>query len=522
MPPPNRIANAVKRSEVHKKTKRDKAQAKLARRMAQRKLERQGGDEGLKARKERLEKNVPRTLDNTREFDATSYLTANPETLRQLHEGRRKQTKVQPEEEQASSEDEEEEEEEESDEEMTEQPEAGPSRPKVAAVDEVAQEEEEEEEEEAAAAAEQPMAPSIPRILLTTSPSATRTTYTFLQELESVFPGSESYKRLKGRGFELGRIARWAAKRDFQAMVIVNEDHKKPNAITVIQLPAGPTAYFKLTSVQLSKEIAGHARASPHSPELILNNFSTLLGHSVGRIFGALFPPQPMLRGRQVVTLHNQRDFLFFRRHRYMFASIDKAKLQEIGPRFTLKLRWLRKGLPSVLAADGVAPGGGDKESEEEEEEDDEEEEAVEMQQGDGEDDQMEGKDKPVARKKDTTTVNGVPIPALDAQEEFEWKWKVSPSKRFGRDCVLTNYPSCLAQDGSLSENVLFVDAMSWGFLNVHVLILVIQFIDSRAHALIGRSGAHPNQKSATLAHRRDRGRRVGFSSCLSVIWSAR
>jgi ribosome production factor 1 len=89
-----------------------------------------------------------------------------------------------------------------------------------------------------------------------------------------------------------------------------------PDAITVINLPAGPTAYFKLTSVVLGQQISGHARPSPHSPELILNNFSTLLGMNVGRLFGSLFPPMPQFRGRQVVTLHNQRDFLFFRRHR--------------------------------------------------------------------------------------------------------------------------------------------------------------------------------------------------------------
>ena len=74
----------------------------------------------------------------------------------------------------------------------------------------------------------------------------------------------------------------------------------------------------------------------------------------------------PEFQGRQVVTLHNQRDFLFFRRHRsvpnrntalivcsslfrrYAFRSTEKVSLQEIGPRFTLKLRSLRKGLPAV------------------------------------------------------------------------------------------------------------------------------------------------------------------------------
>ena len=35
---------------------------------------------------------------------------------------------------------------------------------------------------------------------------------------------------------------------------------------------------------------------------------------------------------------------------RYAFRSTEKAALQEIGPRFTLKLRWVKKGLPAVLA----------------------------------------------------------------------------------------------------------------------------------------------------------------------------
>jgi len=56
----------------------------------------------------------------------------------------------------------------------------------------------------------------------------------------------------------------------------------------------------------------------------------------------------PQFQGRQVVTLHNQRDFLFFRRHRYAFRSTERAALQEIGPRFTLKLRSLRTELPAV------------------------------------------------------------------------------------------------------------------------------------------------------------------------------
>lgn len=306
MPPsrfePNSIKNKIKREEIARKSKKAKGQQKLQKRLAQAKLE--ANDPA--AKKKRLAENVPRTLDNTREFDP-SYLTADPEASSSTAPG-----------------------------------------------------------ESATDIANDPFAdyftstddPTIPpKILITTSPKASKATYDFCDEIVGVFPGAEFIRRKKGKGFELGRIAGWAAGRGYKHMCVVNEDMKKPNAITLIHLPTGPTAYFKLTSIELTKQIYGHARATAHFPELVLNNFVTRLGHSVGRLFQTLFPPMPEFEGRQVVTLHNQRDFLFFRRHRYAFRSTEKVALQEIGPRFTLKLRSLRKGIPAVQRF-GEAPKG--------------------------------------------------------------------------------------------------------------------------------------------------------------------
>jgi hypothetical protein len=56
---------------------------------------------------------------------------------------------------------------------------------------------------------------------------------------------------------------------------------------------------------------------------------------------------EPQFEGRQVVTFHNQRDFIFVRHHRYIYRKENdktRAKLQELGPRFTLKLKWLQEG----------------------------------------------------------------------------------------------------------------------------------------------------------------------------------
>lgn len=86
-----------------------------------------------------------------------------------------------------------------------------------------------------------------------------------------------------------------------------------------------------------------------------------------------MFPRCPELTGRQVVTLHNQRDYIFFRRHRYVFRDKRESEkpvgygledggrdggngskgvegevkvgLQELGPQFTLKLRRVERGV---------------------------------------------------------------------------------------------------------------------------------------------------------------------------------
>ncbi|KAG6332517.1 hypothetical protein ID866_6567 [Astraeus odoratus] len=299
---PSLIKNKVKRQEVASKQKKAKGQQKLQTRLARAKQE--AKDPAAKKVQyilcpKRREENVPRTLDNTREHDPAMLPTSKQSAA-----------------------------------------------PSAVQLDELNTDLASDPFSQYFNFTDDPHAP--PKVLITTSPKASRATYDFCDELVGVFPGAEYIRRKKGKGFEVGRIAGWAAGRGYKHMVIVNEDMKKPNAITLVHLPSGPTAYFRLTSVELTKQIYGHARATPHNPELVLNNFATSLGHAVGRMFQTLFPPLPEFQGRQVVTLHNQRDFLFFRRHRYAFRSPEKVALQEIGPRFTLKLRWLKRGLPEV------------------------------------------------------------------------------------------------------------------------------------------------------------------------------
>lgn len=182
----------------------------------------------------------------------------------------------------------------------------------------------------------------VPKVLITTCnrPKSFQT-LKFIKELVEVIPNSD-YKYRKG--MDLKKIIPMAKERGYTALVVINEDQKKANGLIISHIPDGPTAHFKLTSIRRGKDIRNHGKASQHKPEIILNNFNTRLGHTVARLFAALFPYDPQFKGRRAVTLHNQRDFIFFRQHRYIFKNAQKTGLQEIGPRFTLKLRSLQKG----------------------------------------------------------------------------------------------------------------------------------------------------------------------------------
>ena len=182
-----------------------------------------------------------------------------------------------------------------------------------------------------------------PKILITSTRRSHPKTFHFAEELVDLFPGAEFRRR--DAEHLIKDVVAGAIQRNYTHLIVVNESRKQPDTLSLIRLPEGPTFLFQLSSIRLGKEIQGHGRSSCHTPELVLNNFTTRLGHLVGRLFVTLFPPIPQFRGRQVVTFHNQRDFIFVRRHRYIFEGERRVRTQEIGPQFTLKLRAIYKSL---------------------------------------------------------------------------------------------------------------------------------------------------------------------------------
>ncbi|RWS27112.1 ribosome production factor 1-like protein, partial [Leptotrombidium deliense] len=180
-----------------------------------------------------------------------------------------------------------------------------------------------------------------PKVLITTSDNPHTKTIKFCRELMQTIPNSEF--RWRNRS-SIKKMVKAASARNYTDIIIINEDLRKPNALLLIHLPDGPTAFFRMSSVRYCKNIKRRAMLSSHRPEVIINNFDTRLGHTVGRMIASLFHFDPQFSGRRVVTFHNQRDYIFFRHHRYEFKSGEKVAIQEIGPRFTLRLKWVQNG----------------------------------------------------------------------------------------------------------------------------------------------------------------------------------
>merc|ERR1712216_523228 len=129
-----------------------------------------------------------------------------------------------------------------------------------------------------------------PKVMITSNKPPSVFLHGFIADLKAVIPNSAYYKR---GTFELKRVCVMAAERGFTDLLVINENKKTPNGIVLIHLPGGPTAHFKLSSIVPAKDVFNHARPTDHKPELILNNFSTRLGHRIARFFSSLLPQVP-------------------------------------------------------------------------------------------------------------------------------------------------------------------------------------------------------------------------------------
>lgn len=172
------IKNAARREHLSQQSAKSKSKAKLSRRLEIKRAE--AADSTGELKRIRLEQNVPRTIEGTREWD----------------HGGSEDARVQPVK-------------------LTSGTEEGDSEIQLdmAGLESLFIHQEEGERGP---------------ILLTTSPRPHGPTYAFLSELQSLLGGKQYAEVLprKNARFELSRVGKWAKRRGYSGIVVVGEDNR--------------------------------------------------------------------------------------------------------------------------------------------------------------------------------------------------------------------------------------------------------------------------------------------------------
>ncbi|KAL9126757.1 MAG: hypothetical protein Q9217_004247 [Psora testacea] len=170
-----------------------------------------------------------------------------------------------------------------------------------------------------------------PRILVTTSIGGT--IHEEARILTQLFPNSTYIRRTAHRysyRFSLHEISAFACNRGYTALLVLREDQKRPQGLDIVHLPSGPTFHFSISNWVEGKSLPGHGNPTSHSPELVLNNFSTPLG-VLTAIVKERRPTEKSVSDTQGNPVKGVEGI--------------RVGLQELGPRFTLKLRRIDKGI---------------------------------------------------------------------------------------------------------------------------------------------------------------------------------
>jgi len=92
-------------------------------------------------------------------------------------------------------------------------------------------------------------------VLITTSKRVSKYCYEFCNDILSIFPTS-SFQKRDSKDTIQDIMKKENKKQKNTHIIVVNEDKKTVNAITIVTLPSGPTAHFRITNPRLTKDVS--------------------------------------------------------------------------------------------------------------------------------------------------------------------------------------------------------------------------------------------------------------------------
>ncbi|AEA38797.1 ribosome production factor 1 (nucleomorph) [Cryptomonas paramecium] len=154
-------------------------------------------------------------------------------------------------------------------------------------------------------------------------------------EFLNVVPNSHFFKR---KQMGLARVLSFFIKKKIDNVLIFTEKRKNFFQVWHVNISRKAIIKFKIEHAIFKKKLK-FTRFFACRPELIFYNFEKKIGNLSSLFFCDLFENRPDFTKRQVIFFCLSRNRILFRHYRYLFSSSGKdVKLQEIGPRFVLKI----------------------------------------------------------------------------------------------------------------------------------------------------------------------------------------
>lgn len=185
--------------------------------------------------------------------------------------------------------------------------------------------------------------PSNLKIVITSIGHLKSETKNFIEDFLFFVPYSKYFQRTHSHTFD--DIVTAAKKHDVTDLFIVCQRYRKLRYLLHLKLPNGSASLYRILNFQPVKSLDKPAVSDAVNSEVFFEGFETDLGEKVESSLSSVFSRAENLAARQVITVKNNDDFIFFRKYKYVFLSNSDVRLQECGPRFTLKLRTFREVL---------------------------------------------------------------------------------------------------------------------------------------------------------------------------------
>ena len=184
-----------------------------------------------------------------------------------------------------------------------------------------------------------------PKIVITTSRDPSSRLKIFAKEMKLIIPNSQ---RINRGSLEIKQLMDACRANSVTDLIMLHETRGVPDGMIICHLPFGPTAYFTVVNTVMRHDIPNIGKMSEAYPHLIFDNFTSKLGKRVMNILKYLFPvPKPDTK--RIMSFINQDDYISFRHHTYAKETgqgnpNNHIKLNEVGPRFELKLYQIKLG----------------------------------------------------------------------------------------------------------------------------------------------------------------------------------